>query len=332
MESSLYSPRKGAKVEKVSLNGLLLVDKPKEWSSHDVVSKVRRLLHMSSVGHSGTLDPFASGLMVILLGHGTKISDYILSKDKTYEVVVRFGVETDTLDRTGTITQEKPVEISEENLRQALLKCQGEVDLEVPMFSAVKIKGKKLYDYAREGKKIEAPLKSMHFYDVKLLDFKEGRLAHVRLSCSKGSYIRAWAAWMGRELGCGAIAEELRRTSSAPFTVEKAISIGHLEALSLGEEKGELKESLKECYIPLAEALPDVKRLNVSAWDEKLLVNGQISKEISARLISEQKEALKREQNLPIQVFSAESGRLLALIEAQAGKGLKIRRVFKGLN
>lgn len=316
----------------MSLNGLLLVDKPQEWSSHDVVSKVRRLLHMSAVGHSGTLDPFASGLMVLLLGHGTKISDFILSKDKTYEVVVRLGVETDTLDRTGKILAENPVSLSLEQLQEAILRCQGEVELEVPLFSAVKIKGKKLYDYARAGKEIQAPMKKMSFYDLKLLDFVEGRLARIQLSCSKGSYIRAWAAWLGRELGCGATAEELRRLSSVPFSVENAVSIGHLEELSLSAEAVQWPDQLKEAYIPLSEALPEVKRISVSSRDEKLLMNGQISRDIASRLIVEQKEALKREENLPIQVLSAESRRLLALLEVQPGQGLKIRRVFKNLN
>jgi tRNA pseudouridine55 synthase len=315
----------------LSLNGLLLIDKPQDWTSHDVVAKIRRLLKLSSVGHSGTLDPFASGLMVILLGHGTKISDYILSQDKTYEVEVRLGLETDTLDRTGTVVAEKEVKIDRSRLDAALAVCQGEVELEVPLFSAVKIKGKKLYDYARKGQDIVAPRKSMRFYDLKLLEFDGRDRLKVKLSCSKGSYIRSWALWLGRELGCGAVAQELRRTFTQPFSVTQAISLGQLEALVQDQGESLKKDQLKDAYIPLAEALPEVKKLRIASRDERLLMNGQISHDLAARLIADQKEAHQRQENLPIQVLSASSGQLLALLEAQPGKGLKIRRIFKPL-
>ncbi len=314
----------------MSLNGLLLIDKPQDWTSHDVVAKVRRLLSMSSVGHSGTLDPFASGLMVLLLGQGTKVSDYILSKDKTYEVEVRLGIETDTLDRTGTVLKEGAVDVTLEKIHQALAKCQGETEIEVPVFSAIKVKGKKLYDYARAGEEVKKPMKLMHFYDLKLLEFDGRDRLKVRLSCSKGSYIRSWALWLGKELGCGATAQELRRISSTPFNVEKALSLGQLEALCLKDQEPQWTSELKEAYIPLSNALPDVKKITVGDRDEKLLTNGQISHDIAARLMSEQKQCVANNQIIPIQVMST-SQQLLALLEAQPGKGLKIRRVFKSL-
>lgn len=315
----------------MSLHGLLLVDKPVDWTSHDVVAKLRRLFHLSAVGHSGTLDPFASGLMVMLLGHGTKLSDYILSQDKTYEVLVRLGIETDSLDKTGRILRESQVDITETRLQTALSRCQGEVELEVPVFSAIKVKGKKLYDYARSGKEVEVPLKKMKFYDLQLLEFDGRDRLRVRLSCSKGSYIRSWAAWLGKTLGCGAVAEELRRTTSRPFEIEKAVSLGQLEAWA--EQGGtNWSERLGCSYIPLVEALPNVRRIRVSSRDEKLFMNGQISHDISARLIADVREAQEKGENLPVQVVSVESRRLLGILEVIPDKGLKIRRVFRSLS
>lgn len=313
------------------LNGLLLVDKPVDWTSHDVVSKVRRLAGQSSVGHSGTLDPFASGLMVLLLGHGTKLSDYILSKDKTYAVEVCLGVETDTLDRTGQVVKTLPVEVCHEDIQRALGVCQGEVDLPVPRFSAIKVNGQKLYNKARSGQEFEAPLKRMHFYDLKFIDYNGHDRIRVQVSCSKGSYIRSWAAWLGRELGCGAMAQELRRLSSLPFDVKAAVTLGEIEQRIYAESSSQKIEPqhLKEAFIPLSEALPDLRRVSADARDERLFLNGQISKDLATRLVVDLKEAQRSQRAKAIQVFSLERRELIGIIEALPEAGLKIRRVFK---
>ncbi|MCB0411760.1 MAG: tRNA pseudouridine(55) synthase TruB [Bdellovibrionales bacterium] len=308
------------------LHGLLLVDKPVDWSSHDVVSKVRRLLGISAVGHCGTLDPFASGLLVLLLGQGTKISDYILTQDKSYIVDVLLGKTTDTLDRTGEALSESAVSLSREEVETAVLDLQGEMQIPVPSFSAVKVKGRKLYSYARSDQPVEKPIKVMNFYNLQLLEFDGDKRLKVRMCCSKGSYIRSWASLLGDKLGVGALAEELRRTESQPFRVHDAIGIGSLERWA-HSEKSDVEE-LGKSYIPLSQSLPFMRRLTASLRDEKLFSNGQISRDLGGRLVGDIRESQKSGESQVVQICGA-NGSLVGLVEIQPERGARIRRVFK---
>ena len=166
------------------MNGLLLVNKPTGMTSHDVVSVVRRALNTREVGHSGTLDPMASGLMVLLIGEATKLSSYVTEGNKSYEVGLKLGVTTDTLDTTGQVLTEKQVSSTDEDVQKSALALVGEMILPIPIFSAKKIDGKKLYEYAREGEAVEIPSKVMKFWNV---ETRENRAFH--LHCSKGSFI-----------------------------------------------------------------------------------------------------------------------------------------------
>lgn len=304
-----------------SHHGLLLMDKPKAWTSHDLVAFVRKSLRMKEVGHCGTLDPLASGLMVVLLGEGTKVSNYILDQDKTYEVHARLGIETDTFDMDGKVVAEKPVQVSTERLAAALARLTGALELPVPIFSAVKVDGQKLYEKARRNEDVVLPVKTMEFKTVELLGF-DGAVARVRISCSKGSFIRAWVQELGKLLETGATVQELRRLRSEPYSVERAITVENLKEL-VGQE-GVAAEPLSASLIGMGEVLPHWKILRADGFDAHLLINGTISHHLRARLMA----IFKIDQDPGVKIVNA-NGVLLALIGLEKGKGFVIRRVFR---
>lgn len=210
---------------------LLVVDKPVGLSSFGVVKRVRALLgnQREKVGHGGTLDPFASGVLPICMGEGTKVLAFLLDADKTYEAVVRFGVETDTLDVTGQVIAEHPVlGLSEAGLSAALERFRGAIEQVPPMFSALKRDGKPLYAYARAGITLERTARTVTIHALDLLGFEAPDRARLRIRCSKGTYIRSLAADLGTTLGVGAHLVELRRTASGPFRIEQAMSLDQL--------------------------------------------------------------------------------------------------------
>lgn len=320
------------------MNGLLLIDKPEGMTSHDVVACLRRLLKIKAIGHCGTLDPMASGLLVMLIGQATKLSDYILSQDKRYRLSLKLGQRTDTLDRTGQIISTCDVNLEDGALLRALEQTVGELNLEIPQFSAKKINGRKLYEYAHKGQKVEAPLKLMRFEGLEILNIGK-ETAEVEISCSKGSYIRAWVAHIGEALGVGAVLTDLRRMESAPYSVEKALPLQVLieaqdqvrnkekEGLVLCEEQW--LELMGTSFVPMSEALPGWKSLYVGSWDEKLLQNGQISQEISGRLIADQKAVNLEGVEKGVKIQSQQERRLIGLLQIRPFQPLKIRRVFK---
>jgi tRNA pseudouridine55 synthase len=212
---------------------VLVVDKPCGPSSFAVVKKVRALLgkRREKVGHGGTLDPFASGVLPICLGEGTKVLPFLLDSDKTYQAVVRFGVETDTLDVTGQVVAEHPVrDLTPAAVEAALAQLRGGILQVPPMFSALKRAGKPLYRYARAGLVVERAPRKVTVYSLDLLRFEAPDRAYLHLRCSKGTYVRSLAADLGRQLGVGAHLVELRRTASGPFRIDQAITLDELGA------------------------------------------------------------------------------------------------------
>ncbi|MDG0817470.1 tRNA pseudouridine(55) synthase TruB [Bdellovibrio sp. PAP01] len=299
-------------------NGLLLVDKPSGISSHDVVARLRRILGTRSVGHSGTLDPMASGLMACLINEGTKLSQYILEGDKGYRVRMQFGVRTDTLDTTGEVLETKPVgKLEKEMLLHEAFKLSGEMEVEVPIYSAIKIQGKKLYEYAREEKEVVIPKKVMNFWDIEFLGMGED-WAEFNLRCSKGSYIRTWVDLLGQAMGPGAAMSALRRTYSAPYVLEQAQT---LELIEDCVKKG----TFGPAFVSMEVSLPQIKRIRVKGQDQVLLGNGQISHDLRAQLIS----LFKPDEDQYIQILAQDSGKLLALIGLESGRGFVLKRVFK---
>ncbi len=205
-----------------SPSGFLLIDKPVGPTSHDIVDIVRRALRTRKVGHAGTLDPFASGLLILAVGSKTKEISKFVGLDKVYEATVHFGASSDTMDRTGAIEQKECAPISREDLESALEKFRGEIDQIPPMYSAKKIGGKKLYELAREGKEIERKPVRVTIHELELASFS-WPTAVIRTRVSSGTYIRALADDIGKMLGCGAYLEELRRTKIGVYDVANAV-------------------------------------------------------------------------------------------------------------
>ncbi|HVK60668.1 MAG TPA: tRNA pseudouridine(55) synthase TruB [Bdellovibrionales bacterium] len=308
-----------------SLDGILLVDKSIGMTSHDVVSRVRRILGTRSVGHAGTLDPAASGLLLLLIGEATKVSDYLLNGDKSYEVKVRLGVTTDSMDMTGQVLSEKPVDVSSDQIREAALALSGTLTLKVPIHSAVKVDGKRLYKFAHKGETPEVvPDREMTFFDLKVLDVGS-RDVLVAMSCSKGSFVRAWANHLGEKLGCGGTVEVLRRIVSAPFSVKDAITLEDLET-KWNERTERSGHVLGSAWIDLPDSLPHFARIDIEGHDETLLRNGQISKGLQALLLQNVRigEAMP-----PVRVISRETDHLIALLLAEKGEFYRIKRVFQ---
>ncbi|HIY03173.1 MAG TPA: tRNA pseudouridine(55) synthase TruB [Candidatus Blautia faecipullorum] len=248
------------------MDGVLIVRKEKGFTSHDVVAKLRGILRMKKIGHTGTLDPEAEGVLPVVLGKATKLVELLTEKEKTYEVVMRLGLETDTQDMTGTVLQTFPVSVTEEQVIKAAESFLGERQQIPPMYSAIKVNGKKLYELAREGKAVERKARNVHFYEIKVL---ETALPEIRMTvtCSKGTYIRTLCYDIGRKLGCGACMKELLRTRSGQFTLEDSLT---LEEIQTCMDQGKLQEHIRD----IQEILGEYPLLRCTEEADRLLLNG----------------------------------------------------------
>lgn len=215
-----------------TMDGILNVYKEKGFTSHDVVAKLRGILHQKKIGHTGTLDPDAVGVLPVCLGRATRVCGLLTDRSKTYEAVVRLGVVTDTQDMTGTIQEEHPVSVSLDEIRQAAQAFTGEIWQIPPMYSAVKVNGKRLYELARQGIEVERQARKITIYSCEVMDhMPETMEFSMRVHCSKGTYIRTLCHDMGQKLGCGAAMASLVRTSVAPFFLEKAHTLAEIEGI-----------------------------------------------------------------------------------------------------
>lgn len=209
------------------MHGVLVIDKPAGRSSASTVDKVKKALRLDRAGHGGTLDPLATGVLPVCINAGTKIAQYLLAEDKAYEATCVLGVETDTLDRTGKVLAERPVDVDEARLRVALAARLGEQAQIPPMYSAIKQDGVRMYQRARAGEEIERAPRRIRIDQLELLAF-DGTTFRIAVACSKGTYIRSLVADLGNDLGCGAHLAELRRTRSGKFTIAQAITLEQL--------------------------------------------------------------------------------------------------------
>jgi tRNA pseudouridine55 synthase len=209
------------------MNGIIIVDKPQGWTSNDVVSKLKGVLHTRRVGHGGTLDPMATGVLPIFVGRATRAVEFFEHAEKCYETVLRFGITTDTEDITGTVLEEKPVSLTREELDAALEQFRGEIFQVPPMYSALKINGQKLCDLARKGKEVERQPRPVTIFELTVLEFT-GNTARLRVACSKGTYIRTLCKDIGAALGCGGCMESLRRVQAGAYTIEEAVPLAAL--------------------------------------------------------------------------------------------------------
>ncbi len=250
------------------MNGIINLYKPPGITSHTAVSKIRHILQMKKVGHTGTLDPDAEGVLPICIGKGTKVSGMLTDTDKSYRAVIRFGVVTDTQDMCGKILTQCDTAITCEQLEQALPHFTGEIQQIPPMYSAIKIGGKKLYELARQGEVVERPPRKIMISELQLLDF-DGLRATIDVTCSKGTYIRTLCHDIGQALGCGAAMEKLIRTRSGMFQIQDSVTFSQLQQDAVAH------------IIPLDQLFLQYPPYTINSKQEKQVLNGAA---ISTRL------------------------------------------------
>lgn len=241
-------------------NGILNINKPEGWTSQDVVAKLRGRLHIRRVGHTGTLDPMATGVLPVCFGKATRIIEYYDDDFKTYEAEMRLGMATDTLDITGTVLETKSVDVSEEDVIQAICSFRGWITQIPPKYSALKVNGKPLYKYAREGVEVEIKSREIYVADIQPLEVNpaENRV-RFRVTCSKGTYIRTICDDIGKKLGCGGTMTALQRTQSGCFRVEDARTLP--EILEMTDEE------LERSVIPMDETLVHLGKIELKSME-----------------------------------------------------------------
>lgn len=249
------------------MDGIFNIYKEKGFTSHDVVAVVRKTIHMKKVGHTGTLDPDAEGVLPICVGRATKLSDIIMDGRKSYRAVLRLGITTTTEDASGEVLETRPVEFDEEKIRRAALSFIGKQEQIPPMYSAIKVNGKKLYELAREGKEIERKARMIEIYDIRIRCFLPPDAVEMDVDCSKGTYIRTLCADIGKALGCGGHMAELLRTAAGAFTIENSVRLSQLKEWA---EQGQAENHL----LSMEQALREFRKIRIAERFTKLLVNG----------------------------------------------------------
>ena len=254
------------------MNGVLVIDKPQGPTSFEVVRRVRSALGLKRAGHTGTLDPMATGVLPVCLGEATKLAGLLTEGDKAYDAVVRLGVVTDTQDVTGTVLETRAVPpLSTDLLEAALQRFRGTFSQVPPMYSAVKVKGKRLYERARAGESVERTPRQVTVYSLVLRDFSASECT-LSVRCSKGFFVRTLAEDLGRTLGCGGALKSLRRTASGPFGLDRTLPLSQVEALGVAGPEG--RAELGARIVSMADALPDLPVVRVSERDVPHVVHG----------------------------------------------------------
>ncbi len=290
------------------MNGVLVIDKPEGPTSFDVVRKVRHALRIKKVGHTGTLDPLATGVLPLCLGDATKIAGFITEGDKSYDAVVTLGAETDTQDCQGKILKSAPVPaLSKELLEAALQRFRGAFAQLPPMFSAVKVDGRRLYEAARAGEEVERETRQVTVHELLLRDFSATEL-RLSVRCSKGFFVRTLAHDLGQVLGCGAHIKALRRTASGPFQLQQAVPLAEF----LEKVQGGAADEFAARLVPMAVALGEMPALAVDPEEATRVSHGV---------------PLERKAAGRVRVMAAD-GALLAVAEPDGRGRLKYLRVF----
>ena len=206
------------------MNGIVIVDKPQEWTSQDVTARLRRVFNTRRIGHGGTLDPMATGVLPVFVGRATRGVEFFEHAEKTYEATLLLGITTDTEDTSGTVIEEKEVHISETEFLSILPRFRGKIMQVPPMYSALKVNGQKLVDLARKGKTVERQPREIEIFQLDLVEFS-GNTARLRVRCSKGTYIRTLCKDIGEALGCGGCMAQLRRVQAGEYTIEESVPL-----------------------------------------------------------------------------------------------------------
>ncbi|MCI8890351.1 MAG: tRNA pseudouridine(55) synthase TruB [Eubacterium sp.] len=248
------------------MNGIINVYKEKGYTSHDVIAKLRGICHQKKIGHTGTLDPDAQGVLPVCLGSATKVCGMLTDQDKVYEAVLLLGVETDTQDSSGTILRKAEVTSSEAQIRQVISLFTGSIQQVPPMYSALKVNGKKLCDLAREGIEVERTPRQIQIYQIEILNICLPRV-HLRVHCSKGTYIRTLCHDIGQTLGCGGCMEELLRTKVGIFKLQNAVKLAKIQELEADGRLDQILLSPDQLFCTYPKAV-------VTAAYSKMLANG----------------------------------------------------------
>lgn len=288
------------------MNGILLIDKPDGWTSSDVVAKLRGILHERRIGHSGTLDPMATGLLVVFVGRATRAVEFAESHSKRYIASLRLGLETDTQDISGHVLTEHDVNISDTELEEALNDFRGEINQIPPMYSAIKVNGKKLYEIARKGGEVERKPRQITISELQLTG-RDGEDHILDVSCSKGTYIRTLCSDIGAALGCGGCMSALRRVRAGEFSIENAHT---LQEVQQAADRGEMESLL----LPVDSLFEQYRLCVIDERSEKKLRCGNV---INTALADGE-----------YRVYS-QSGEFLALCRAEKGSLKTIKSFFE---
>ena len=311
-------------------HGVINVYKEPGYTSHDVVARLRGILKQKKIGHTGTLDPAAEGVLPVCLGQATRLCDLLTEKDKTYQAVLLLGRETDTQDTTGMVTAEYPVTVNEEEIRQAAASFQGDYMQMPPMYSAVKVDGKNPYDLARQGKEVERQPRKVRILEISV-DWVNLPRAGITVTCSKGTYIRTLCYDLGRMLGCGGCMEHLKRIRVERFLVKESFTLSQIEKI---RDEGRLCEII----LPV-EAMFDGPKAFAGEASDRLVRNGNpVKSEDFSRILLPEGEGGEREagpEELPhgelVRVYTKDGG-FLGVYEFEEKKNWwKPKKMFPGV-
>ena len=287
------------------VSGILVIDKPAGWTSMDVCAKLRGIFHEKRVGHGGTLDPMATGVLPVFIGRATRAVEFAEKSDKEYIAVLKLGVITNTQDTSGEVLEERPVQVSREQLEAVLERFRGDILQVPPMYSAIKINGKKLYELARKGREVERPARPVTIKALEIVEQQGKDLYMIQVRCTKGTYIRTLCHDIGQALGCGGCMASLRRTMAAGFTLERAHTLEDVQAAP----------DPTALLLPVDSLFRDWARLMVSAGVEKKIRNGMTA--VLPGLIPGEYRVYSQDE-----IF-------LALCRAQGGKLSTIKSFFE---
>ncbi|MBO5208420.1 MAG: tRNA pseudouridine(55) synthase TruB [Lachnospiraceae bacterium] len=300
-------------------HGIINIYKEAGFTSHDVVAKLRGILKQKKIGHTGTLDPDAVGVLPVCLGSGTRLCDMLTDKTKEYVAELRLGVTTDTQDMSGTILTQKEVTVSEEQVENAVHSFQGSYEQVPPMYSALKVNGKKLYELAREGKEVERKARTVQIEEIEILQI-ELPIVKMRVQCSKGTYIRTLCDDIGAKLGCGGAMQSLQRTRVGSFRIEAALTLAQVEKLR-DEDK------ITQAIVSVDEVFADLKAVVVLREFQKFIENGNcflqrdLKQNIESGSRCSKKQSEEYRQDEQVRVYD-ETGRFYGIYRYEKEKGM----------
>lgn len=278
------------------INGIINVYKEQGYTSHDVVAKLRRILNQKKIGHTGTLDPDATGVLPVCLGNATKLCDMLTDKNKTYEAVLLLGKTTDTQDITGTVLSERAVTVSREEIERAILSFVGEYDQLPPMYSAIKVNGKRLYDLARQGLEVKRETRKVCIHSIKILEIRE-EYKEVRfiVECSKGTYIRTLCQDIGEKLQCGGCMKSLIRTKVGTFLIEDSLTLSQIEDMHN-------QDKLIDKIVKPEDMFPTYAKIKIKEQYNKYIYNGNSFSPSFIEILEEVMEHVDH-TSLPVRVY-----------------------------